>query len=765
MAEAQICEPGAVLNGDDDPWSWQCYLNQSCLEQGNPCTANDVTLTGAYLADEFGNPIIACQAGQPVQAYLWGLFSCNAANRYAVQAYTEVYLDGVFSTYLNSCAFDNMLAGQSSYALLGIINYTCGQQFSLQNTWVAWDTNASQCSDPLAPNYNSTCKPYPASKCSKDLGLIEFLSPNFYYECGVFTDTTREICFTDTTTGGLPPYTYSWDFGDGGISTAQNPCHVYNAVSGLYNITLYVTDAEGVTAGVIQTLDLGNIICPEPALTVSKVADQASFSAVGEVVTYTITATNSGNTYLNNVVVTDNLVTPNTVTCPVLAPSETCVLIGTYTITQADLDACLVTNIASATAVEPTGSTITATDFTLQLPAANCTAALSLIKEADQLVCARIGDVIDYIVTATNSGTVTLSNVTVSDPLLTPSSASCAALLPGETCVLLGSYMITAADAITGQFANTATASGTGANGSPASAEASATVTTCDDNDLCTVDTCDPLTGECVYTPKDCDDSDACTTDSCDPLTGDCVHTAIDCDDSDACTTDTCDPATGCVHTPVDCDDNDACTTDTCDPATGCVYTPVDCDDNDACTTDTCDPLTGCVHTPVDCDDNDACTTDTCDPLTGCVHTTVDCSDGVECTVDTCDPATGCVNTPDDTLCDDNDACTTDVCDPLLGCVYTPVDCDDNDACTTDTCDPVTGCVYTPVDCDDNDACTTDTCDPATGCIYTPVDCGDGVECTVDTCDPATGCVNTPDDTLCDDNDACTTDVCDPVWG
>jgi len=73
-AEAQLCEPGAVLNGDDDPWSWQCYLNQSCLEQGNPCTANDVTLTGAYLADEFGNPILACQAGQPVQAFLWGLF-------------------------------------------------------------------------------------------------------------------------------------------------------------------------------------------------------------------------------------------------------------------------------------------------------------------------------------------------------------------------------------------------------------------------------------------------------------------------------------------------------------------------------------------------------------------------------------------------------------------------------------------------------------------------------------------------------------------
>ena len=142
-AQAQACIPNAVKNAKTDPWSWQCYLNQSCQEQGTPCTANDVRLLGAYLADASGAPLGACQAGQPVQAYLWGLFKCNAANRYAIRAYTEVYLDGAYQTYLNSCAFDHMVAGQSSYALLGIINYTCGQQFSLRNTWVAWDTNAA----------------------------------------------------------------------------------------------------------------------------------------------------------------------------------------------------------------------------------------------------------------------------------------------------------------------------------------------------------------------------------------------------------------------------------------------------------------------------------------------------------------------------------------------------------------------------------------------------------------------------------------------
>ncbi|UCE60879.1 MAG: hypothetical protein JSU63_03840, partial [Phycisphaerales bacterium] len=52
---------------------------------------------------------------------------------------------------------------------------------------------------------------------------------------------------------------------------------------------------------------------------------------------------------------------------------------------------------------------------------------------------------------------------------------------------------------------------------------------TCDDNDACTEDTCDPLTGECVYTPfVTCDDGDVCTEDTCDPLTGECVYTPID---------------------------------------------------------------------------------------------------------------------------------------------------------------------------------------------------------------------------------------------
>ncbi len=46
----------------------------------------------------------------------------------------------------------------------------------------------------------------------------------------------------------------------------------------------------------------------------------------------------------------------------------------------------------------------------------------------------------------------------------------------------------------------------------------------CDDEDPCTIDTCDPGTGECTYTAK-CDDEDPCTDDSC--VDGECVNTPV----------------------------------------------------------------------------------------------------------------------------------------------------------------------------------------------------------------------------------------------
>jgi PKD repeat protein/type II secretory pathway pseudopilin PulG len=53
--------------------------------------------------------------------------------------------------------------------------------------------------------------------------------------------------------------TWSWNFGDGGTSTLQNPSHVYAAV-GSYTVTLTVTDDDFADGSISQSVSASNIV-------------------------------------------------------------------------------------------------------------------------------------------------------------------------------------------------------------------------------------------------------------------------------------------------------------------------------------------------------------------------------------------------------------------------------------------------------------------------------------------------------------------------
>lgn len=260
-AQCVTCPPSD--NSNTSLWSDECYYNNTCGLQGNPCTANDVRLIGVYIADANGDPIPACNIGDMQTVTLWGNFNNNTGtDRYAIRSRTSVIVNNVCIAVLNSCSFDILPSGTDSVALLGSFSYTCGDQIALQNTWVAWNTSAAQCSDPMGANYAFDCGDYSPSKCYKNLGFIEFLTPNFSYDCGDVTSTTTEVCFMDLSSGGNGPITqWSWDFGDSNTSTQQNPCHIYNATSGMFTVTLTVTDSAGNTAGAFLEINLANLNC------------------------------------------------------------------------------------------------------------------------------------------------------------------------------------------------------------------------------------------------------------------------------------------------------------------------------------------------------------------------------------------------------------------------------------------------------------------------------------------------------------------------
>jgi len=58
------------------------------------------------------------------------------------------------------------------------------------------------------------------------------------------------VTFTNTTVGAT---SYSWDFGDGGTSTASDPTHTYST-SGQYTVTLTATNAAGSSVGSLQVI-------------------------------------------------------------------------------------------------------------------------------------------------------------------------------------------------------------------------------------------------------------------------------------------------------------------------------------------------------------------------------------------------------------------------------------------------------------------------------------------------------------------------------
>ena len=76
-------------------------------------------------------------------------------------------------------------------------------------------------------------------------------------------------------------------------------------------------------------------------------ADSTGTVTLGDELTYTITVTNTGNTTLNNVTIIDTKISPNSTSCTTLLQGATCVLVGTYTVTEADVLAGFVLNTAT----------------------------------------------------------------------------------------------------------------------------------------------------------------------------------------------------------------------------------------------------------------------------------------------------------------------------------------------------------------------------------------------------------------------------------
>lgn len=190
----------------------------------------------------------------------------------------------------------------------------------------------------------------------------------------------------------------------------------------------------------------------------------------GDIVEYRFVVTNTGNTVMEEVTVVDDLIDAGTldpISVDSLAPNAQAIFTGFHTVTQDDIDAGgTVTNTASAAGTPIGGSRIQSPPDTVIVPMVDPSPGL-LTEKSAQLVdenangFADLGEEIQYTVTATNTGDVTLTDVTVTDPMAPAADdKSVGTLIPGQKGSYEFAYEVTQANVDAGEVHNAATSEG-----------------------------------------------------------------------------------------------------------------------------------------------------------------------------------------------------------------------------------------------------------------------------------------------------------------
>ncbi len=252
-------------------------------------------------------------------------------------------------------------------------------------------------------------------------------------------------------------------------------------------------DGQGNEAGENDPTPLAPGIAPSIALIkTSSILGLSNPPVELEEITYAFEVVNTGNVTLTNITLTDIL--PGIVLSggPIASldpgDNDTTTFTATYAISQADIDDGEVINQATVTGTDPYGTdvtddsgTTTGDDTPLTTPltrdpaiALTKTAITSGLQDPPQE-----DDVISYTFEVTNTGNVTLTDITLTDilPGIVLSGGPIASLDPGDVDIgtFTATYEITQADITAGQVTNQATATGNDPDDNPVSDDSGTT--------------------------------------------------------------------------------------------------------------------------------------------------------------------------------------------------------------------------------------------------------------------------------------------------
>lgn len=189
---------------------------------------------------------------------------------------------------------------------------------------------------------------------------------------------------------------------------------------------------------------------------------------LGDEVVYKLIVTNNGNVTISGIQVTDELTGNDgndAFTVDELKPGEAVEFTTKpYVVTEADILAGVVKNLATATGTDPKGEEPEVTPGIDEKPTDDPKGMVSISKKAtstpDNGRFYVEGERISYEITATNTGNLTATDVVVTDKL-TGDEWTIASLAPGASKSFKTSYTVTAADVRSGEVVNVATGTGT----------------------------------------------------------------------------------------------------------------------------------------------------------------------------------------------------------------------------------------------------------------------------------------------------------------
>lgn len=253
----------------------------------------------------------------------------------------------------------------------------------------------------------------------------------------------------------------------------------WSSIALLYNADatiLQIANSNTLTVGAeinIPRNSAGTLGIATKALALTTTANPTSYEQVGQQITYTYVIRNSGSTTLGpaQFTITDTLISATPFNCgnanTTLASNATVTCTATHAVTDADMNAVSITNVATASG-GGVGPSQSASSTVIK-----GTKSLTLTTSPSPATYEQAGQQITFTYVIKNNGGATLgpAQFTISDSLISATPFNCGnagTLAPNATMTCTATYSITQADMGSVSVTSMATASGGGAGPSQA---------------------------------------------------------------------------------------------------------------------------------------------------------------------------------------------------------------------------------------------------------------------------------------------------------